>query len=200
MKNRVEDAVEQDKEAVVPVYGHTALLDGLHGAQCPQLGQVHPAEGQHVQDEHSLEEEEQDAPEELPPGDGAKSHHKVGDAGLPVALHKGFRQVLKVQGCRLKEMDRCPPQLHQPLNEPPRQFGKKPSEVMEQAGALAHFQVFQISHAITIPAVSLRPDEKCGLGAERPQPTGEKVTWRPGRCRCPGSPAAAPAAGRRSGR
>ena len=144
-----QHAVEHDEEGVVTIDGLTADLGGLDSTQGSQLGHVGAAEAEQVHIENRLEQEEQDAAQPLAAGAGAEAHHRVGDAGLPVALAIGVEDVVQFTANAGED-------AHEPIENALEEIQDGLGEIHQKAAQLVQEllravkpQKFQIRHAFT---------------------------------------------------
>ena len=90
-----QEAVQQNFKRVVAVDPDVGVqhlvvyLSGGHIAQRAELAQPVAAGCDHINDEHSFKDKEQQSPQHLTPGNIAEAHHKVGYLCFPAAPCKG---------------------------------------------------------------------------------------------------------------
>ena len=95
---RVGDGLDHLTEPAGQVLDLFRDLIGALGAQGGQQAQIPGAHEHHVSDKDYLEQQEQEAPQDLTPGDAAEAHDEIGKLGLPVAFHKGGPDILRLVG------------------------------------------------------------------------------------------------------
>ena len=122
-----KQAVQEDLKGVVAVDPDIGVQDlivhftGGHIAKGAELAQPVAAGGDHVYNKYHLEEKEQQAPQNLSPGNVAEAHNQERNLGFPAALGKGGDDVHDLVFNPYKEShnlgDNGLAEVHKPLGD-----------------------------------------------------------------------------------
>ena len=173
-----QHAIEQDLEGVVPVDLGIGVQNGavfIVGANLAQgRKHAHPvaAGGDHVEDEHDLEEQKQQAAKHLSAGHAAKAHHQEGGPGLPVSFLEGGKDIGKLLSDPQSQITEETADGEEKAADCSGDRGKEACELVKEFLSLAQLEKFQVTVSFHIIAPFIKwlepkPDSNHSFGSAK---------------------------------